>query len=72
VPGIILHHFHGSKKNRFYQERWQILVKYNYSPCIHITYDKDGIIIPTNKFPSELKEDIFNYFKSRNEDEDAV
>jgi len=69
VPGVIRHYYHGSKKNRFYQERWQILVEHQYSPCDHITLDKEGIIVPTAQFSEELKRDIFNYFASRNEDE---
>ena len=69
VPGVIKHHYHGSKENRKYTERWQILIKYNYSPNIHITYDNNGIIIPTKKFNNEFKEDILNYFRERKEDE---
>jgi len=69
TPGIIRHYYHGSKKNRFYHERWEILVKHQFSPYTDITYDDMGIIIPTPQFSEEFKQDIFNYFKSRNEDE---
>jgi hypothetical protein len=69
TPGIIRHYYHGSKKNRFYHERWEILVKHQFSPYTDITYDDMGIIIPTPQFSQEFKQDIFNYFKSRNEDE---
>jgi len=69
VPGVIRHHFHGSKINRKYHERWEILLKYGYNPELHITTDNNGIIIPTDKFPEELKTDIMNYFKERNEDD---
>ena len=31
VPGLIRHHYHGSKKNRNYTERWKILIKHMYS-----------------------------------------
>ena len=31
VPGVIRH---GSKKNRKYQERWQILLRHGYDPSI--------------------------------------
>lgn len=37
TPGIIKHHFHGSKVNRKYTERWKVLVKHNYDPYKHIT-----------------------------------
>jgi hypothetical protein len=69
IPGVIRHHYHGSKKNRKYKERWQILVNHAYSPFKHITKDKKGIIVPTPEFPEELKTDIYQYFFERNEDE---
>jgi hypothetical protein len=69
VPGVIRHYYHGTKKNRQYTERWAILKKHNYSPLIHVTYDEKGIIIPTNLFTNQFKEDIMNYFRERKEDE---
>jgi hypothetical protein len=69
VPGVIKHYFHGSKVNRKYTERWLILVKHLYSPKIHFTKDKDGIIIPTKDCPLEMLDEIYDYFKARNEDE---
>lgn len=69
VPGVIRHHYHGSKKNRKYKERWQILVNHEYSPFKHITRDEKGIIVPTSEFPEELKNDIYQYFYERNEDD---
>jgi len=72
VPGVILHHYHGSKKNRGYNDRWKILVDHKYDPYLHVTYDKDGILIPSNECPSELLRDILSYFNNRNEDEDIA
>lgn len=69
VPGVIRHYFHGSKKNRRYSERWQILVKYKYNPELHLTKNSDGILIPTNDCPQGLLDDIMDYFRERNEDE---
>ena len=69
VPGVIRHYFHGTKKNRKYTERWQILLKYDFAPSSHITVDKRGVIIPTDSCPNELFDDIYVYFKERNEDE---
>ena len=68
VPGVIRHYYHGSKKNRQYTERWKLLMKHNYSPIEHLTYDKQGILIPTQTFPTDFKEDIMNYFRERKED----
>lgn len=69
VPGIIRHYYHGDKKNRKYVERNDILKKYKYNPTIFITYDDNGIVIPTDKFPKEMLEDIVSYFCQRNEDD---
>ena len=69
VPGVIRHYYHGSKKNRQYTERWILLMKHNYSPIEHLTYDKQGILIPTETFPFDFKEDIMNYFRERKEDD---
>ena len=69
VPGIIRHFYHGSKKDRKYSERWQILVKHKYSPSEHITKNKDGLLIPTDTCPQGLLDDIKKYFAERNEDD---
>jgi hypothetical protein len=69
VPGVIRHYYHGSKKNRGYQERWKILVNHKYSPILHIQKDSNGLIIPTKEFSKELQQEIFDYFASRNEDD---
>jgi len=69
VPGIIIHYFHGLKVNRQYGTRYKILINHLYSPLLHVTKDKDGIIIPTSLCPQELIEDIYKYFVERNEDE---
>jgi hypothetical protein len=69
VPGVIRHHFHGTKSNRKYVERNDILIKHNYSPILHLTIDEKGILIPTCSFIDEFKEDIMNYFRERKEDE---
>ena len=69
VPGVIRHYYHGSKVNRRYKERWQILVDHGYNPLIHIKKNKDGLLIPTDQCPAGLLVDILEYFKARNEDE---
>ena len=69
TPGIIKHYFHGHKKNRKYAERWQILINNNYDPYTDITYNKEGLLIPTNNCSKKLLNEIFNYFKERNEDD---
>jgi len=69
VGGVIRHYFHGSKINRKYSDRWQILYKYDFNPNEHLTTDRIGIIIPTEKCPTGLLDAIYKYFLERNEDE---
>jgi hypothetical protein len=69
VPGVICHHYHGTKANRKYVERWKILINHQYSPLHHVTYDEVGILVPTKLFSKEFKDDIMKYFKERKEDE---
>ena len=68
IPGVIRHHYHGSKKNRKYSERWQILLKYNFDPLTCIKSNEIGLIIPTKICDKNMLIEISNYFKERNED----
>jgi hypothetical protein len=69
VPGVIRHHFHGSKINRKYRERWEILIKHKYDPYLHVKKNTHGVLIPTEQCPPEFLDDIMNYFRERKEDE---
>jgi hypothetical protein len=69
TPGVIRHHFHGSKINRKYTERWKVLIKHKYSPINHLKYNDKGILICTENFTDEFKQDIMNYFIERKEDD---
>ena len=64
VEGMIKHHFHGSKKKRYYRERWQIL--FGYDPAKHLMYDEQGLIQLVNM--PRLEHDILQYNRSRHED----
>jgi hypothetical protein len=72
VPGVIRHYYHGSKKNRKYTERWQILIKHNFAPSTYLETNSDGILIPSLECSKDLLDEIFNYFRERNEDEDLL
>jgi hypothetical protein len=69
VPGIIRHFFHGSKVNRKYIERNEILIKNNYSPHVHLVRDEQGVLVPSPDFSPTFLAEILSYFKQRNEDE---
>ncbi len=68
VPGVIRHFFHGQKINRKYVDRWKILANHKYDPLRHVTYDDNGLLIPTIECPPNLLEQIMIYFYERNED----
>ena len=68
VPGVIRHHYHGSKKNRGYENRWKILINHNYDPLLHVTHDKQGLLVPTAACPKDMLQEIAAYFFSRAED----
>ena len=69
IPTNIKHYFHGSKANRKYVERNEILIRYNYNPMEHVQYDEQGVLVPTPNMPKQFLIDIYNYFGERNEDE---
>ena len=66
--GVIKHEFHGKKSARGYDSRWLVLVNNLYSPFEHICYNKDGLLIPTEKCPQKMLDQIYDYFISREED----
>jgi hypothetical protein len=69
TPGVIRHHYHGSKKKRGYNDRWKILTENNYNPLQHICYDMNGLLVPTNTCPQDILDRLKNYFYDRQEDE---
>ena len=68
IPGVIRHHYHGSKMNRRYHSRWQVLLNHTYEPAF-VKRDSIGVLVPTELFPQGLKDDIMEYFKERKEDD---
>ena len=67
VPGLLLHHWHGSKKYRRYIDRWKILNNSQFDPNIDIKKDSQGLYQLTgNKL--RLRDDLMTYFRQRNED----
>lgn len=64
--GRIEHSFHGPKKARGYQNRWQILVQNHYDPDHDLSYDHQGVIHLVGK--PQLEQAIRRYNRSRAED----
>ena len=74
TPGVIRHHYHGSKQNRMYTERWKILMKHDYSPDDDLLYDAaaGGLLVPSANvalYKPMFAQDIMNYFRERKEDD---
>ncbi len=67
VPGTLLHHFHGAKRNRRYVERWEILYRNHYDPLADIKRDWQGLIALSGNKP-QLRDDLRMYFRQREED----
>lgn len=67
IPGIIMHHWHGKKKDRRYVERWSVLVDNKYNPDTDIKYNSHGLLELDDK-NHQLRDDIRRYMRSRHED----
>lgn len=71
VPGSIFHHFHGSKRKRFYAERWEILIKNKFDPNIDLKRDWQGLYSLVDE-KWRLRDDMRKYFRARDEDSTSV
>jgi hypothetical protein len=67
VPGLLLHHWHGKKRERFYQERWAVLVDNAFDPTTDLVRDWQGLWRLAGNKPG-LRDGIRDYMRSRNED----
>ena len=70
VKGLVLHDFHGKKKNRKYNTREQILIENQYDPDLDLKKDSQGIYQLETWDPRQirLRDQIRQYFRQRNED----
>ena len=71
VNGTILHHFHGSIKNRKYVDRWKILTENQYNVKNDVYYNTNGILSLTEK-GKRIQPDMDEYFLGRDEDATTV
>lgn len=67
MKGTIIHYYHGKISDRGYGDRWKILVRHKYNPYTDIKKDSNGLYqLEGSKW--QLREDIKEYFRRRNED----
>lgn len=71
VDGAVLHHWHGRKVNRGYNDRWKILRDLQYDPVADLKRDAQGLyqlVDDGSERSIELRDRIRAYFSARNED----
>lgn len=71
VEGLLIHFWHGKKKDRRYWDRWEILVRNQFDPNTDIKYDTQGVLQLNDRGDARsiaLRDDLRKYFRQRNED----
>jgi hypothetical protein len=71
VPGLLLHYWHGPKRNRRYIDRWQVLLETGFDWNEDVYHDFQGVLQLTGNKP-RLRDLIDQYFMSRDEDSTAL
>jgi hypothetical protein len=67
IDGTVVNYWHGRREDRVYDTKWQILVKHEFDPKVDLQKTTDGLLELTSRNPG-LRDDIRQYFRSRNED----
>jgi len=67
INGTIVHFWHGSLKNRRYNERWNMLLDNNFKPYNDISYNDKGLLQFTTK-GKRFNKVLMKYFYDRKED----
>jgi len=71
VNQFAAHHFHGSKSQRHYGDRWHILQRHEFDPATDLTRDWQGVWRWAGNKP-KLRDEVRGYFLSRNEDDPTL
>jgi hypothetical protein len=69
--GVIEHSFHGEKRKRQYQNRWQILIDHGFSPLHDLQRNSYGVIEFTGNKPG-LEIAVDRYYRQRDEDQNVL
>jgi hypothetical protein len=67
VPGLVNHFFHGTKRNRAYDQRWKLLALAGYDPQVDLKRDWQGLFQLADR-STTLRDGIRQYGRMRNED----
>lgn len=71
TAGTIEHYWHGSKTDRKYLDRWQILIKWKFDPVTDLKRNTYGVLELAGNKPG-LQHDLQVYFRQRNEDANTI
>jgi len=67
VEGLLLHYWHGRKKDRKYIDRWQLLISEQFDPKYDLKHDSHGLWQLTDR-NWKLRDKLRLYMRQRNED----
>jgi len=67
VPGLVVHRWHGRKRDRGYHTRWRLIQEHQFDPETDLARDSQGIYYLTDYKPA-LRDGLRAYFRARNED----
>ncbi len=70
MPGLIVHKWHGTRANRFYNTRWRLLVDTQFDPIAHLKRDVQGLwqLTQETDFEIALRDGLRKYQQMRDED----
>lgn len=70
IDGTVVHWFHGSRRNRRYVERWEIVLKSEFDPARDLTMDSQGLHVLNELSPNfpYLRNSLLSYHGYRDED----
>lgn len=71
MPGLILHDFHGTTKNRSYNTRWKLLSRTSFNPDVDLIPDHQGLWRLTER-SIELRDGLMAFNRMRREDSDSI
>ena len=63
------HLYHGSRENRQYVSREEIVSRNRFDPRLHVEIDSTGLLAWTDDAPQLLKREVAEYFERRREDD---
>lgn len=64
---VVLHYYHGTRKNRLYSKRIEILRKHQFDPFDQLSRESTGLLFPSPRFPRGLARDLDLFFERRKE-----